>query len=40
MHFWLCRHATGNRLYAIDFASYSDALAKATAEKNALASAK
>jgi hypothetical protein len=30
----------GNRLYAIDFASYNDALAKATAEKNALAAAK
>jgi hypothetical protein len=30
----------GNRLYAIDLASYNDALAKATAEKNALASAK
>ena len=30
----------GNRLYAIDLASYNDALAKATAEKNALASTK
>ncbi|PYK70015.1 MAG: hypothetical protein DME44_12945 [Verrucomicrobia bacterium] len=30
----------GNRVYAIDLASYNDALAKATAEKNALASAK
>jgi hypothetical protein len=30
----------GNRLYAIDLASYNDALAKAMAEKNALASAK
>ena len=30
----------GNRLYAIDLASYNDALAKATTEKNALASAK
>jgi hypothetical protein len=30
----------GNRLYAIDLASYNDALAKATAEKNALAGAK
>jgi hypothetical protein len=30
----------GNRLHAIDLASYNDALAKATAEKNALASAK
>ena len=30
----------GNRLYAIDLASYNEALAKATAEKNALASAK
>ena len=30
----------GNRLYAIDLASYNDALAKATAEKNALVSAK
>jgi len=29
-----------NRVYAIDLASYNDALAKATAEKNALASAK
>ena len=29
-----------NRLYAIDLASYNDALAKATMEKNALASAK
>jgi hypothetical protein len=27
----------GNRLYAIDLASYNDALAKATAEKNTLA---
>jgi hypothetical protein len=30
----------GNRVYAIDLASYNDALAKATAEKNALAGAK
>jgi len=30
----------GNRLYAIDLASYNDALAKATVEKNTLASAK
>jgi hypothetical protein len=30
----------GNRLYAIDLASYNDALAKATAEKNAIASAR
>ena len=30
----------GNRLYTIDLASYNDALAKAAAEKNALASAK
>ncbi|PYK57953.1 MAG: hypothetical protein DME43_13315 [Verrucomicrobia bacterium] len=30
----------GNRVYAIDLASYNDSLAKATAEKNALASAK
>jgi hypothetical protein len=30
----------GNRLYAVDLASYNDALAKATAEKNALAAAK
>jgi hypothetical protein len=30
----------GNRVYAIDLASYNAALAKATAEKNALASAK
>jgi hypothetical protein len=30
----------GNRVYAIDLASYNDALAKATAEKNALATAK
>jgi hypothetical protein len=30
----------GNRLYAVDLASYNDALAKATAEKSALASAK
>jgi len=30
----------GNRVYAIDLASYNDALAKATVEKNALASAK
>jgi hypothetical protein len=30
----------GNRVYAIDLASYNDALAKATAEKNALASTK
>ena len=30
----------GNRIYAIDLASYNEALAKATAEKNALASAK
>ena len=30
----------GNRLYAIDFASYNDAVAKATAERNALAVAK
>ena len=30
----------GNRVYAIDLTSYNDALAKATAEKNALASAK
>jgi hypothetical protein len=30
----------GNRIYTIDFAAYSDALAKATAEKNALAAAK
>jgi hypothetical protein len=30
----------GNRVYAIDLASYNGALAKATAEKNALAAAK
>jgi hypothetical protein len=30
----------GNRVYTIDFAACSDALAKATAEKNALAGAK
>jgi hypothetical protein len=30
----------GNRVYAVDLASYNDALAKATAEKNALANAK
>ena len=30
----------GNRVYAIDLAAYNEALAKATAEKNALASAK
>ena len=30
----------GNRVYALDLASYNDALAKATAEKNALAAAK
>ena len=30
----------GNRVYAIDLASYNDALAKAKAEKNALAAAK
>ena len=30
----------GNRIYAIDLASYNEALAKATAERNALASAK
>ena len=30
----------GNRLYAIDLASYNNALAKATMERNALASAK
>jgi hypothetical protein len=30
----------GNRVYAIDLASYNEALAKATAEKNALAPAK
>ena len=30
----------GNRVYAIDLASYKEALAKATAEKNALAAAK
>jgi hypothetical protein len=30
----------GNRLYAVDLASYNDALAKASAEKNALAAAK
>jgi hypothetical protein len=30
----------GNRLYAIDLTSYNDALAKATAERNALATAK
>jgi hypothetical protein len=30
----------GNRVYAIDLASYNEALAKATAEKNALASGK
>jgi hypothetical protein len=30
----------GNRVYAIDLAAYSDALAKATAEKNTLAAAK
>jgi hypothetical protein len=30
----------GNRVYAIDLASYNDALAKAMAEKNALAGAK
>ena len=32
--------AEGNRLYAIDLASYNDALVKASAEKNALAGAK
>jgi hypothetical protein len=30
----------GNRIYAIDLGSYNEALAKATAEKNALATAK
>jgi len=30
----------GNRVYAIDLASYNEALAKVTAEKNALAIAK
>ena len=30
----------GNRIYAIDLASYNETLAKATAEKNALASTK
>ena len=30
----------GNRVYAIDLASYNEALAKATAEKNALAAAR
>ena len=30
----------GNRIYAIDLASYNEAFAKATAEKNALAAAK
>jgi hypothetical protein len=30
----------GNRVYAIDLAAYNEALAKATAEKNALAAAK
>ena len=30
----------GNRVYAIDLASYNEALAKATAEKNAIAAAK
>jgi hypothetical protein len=30
----------GNRVYAIDLASYNEAFAKATAEKNALAAAK
>ena len=30
----------GNRAYAIDLAAYNQALAKATVEKNALASAK
>ena len=30
----------GNRVYAVDLASYNDALTKATAEKNALASTK
>jgi hypothetical protein len=30
----------GNRIYAIDLAAYNEALAKATAEKNALATAK
>jgi hypothetical protein len=30
----------GNRVYAIDLASYNDALTKATAERNALATAK
>jgi len=30
----------GNRIYAIDLASYNEALAKATVEKNALAAAK
>jgi hypothetical protein len=30
----------GNRLYAIDLAAYNEAFAKATAEKNALATAK
>ena len=30
----------GNRIYAIDLASYNEALAKATAEKNALAATK
>jgi hypothetical protein len=30
----------GNRLYAIDLAAYNEALTKATAEKNALATAK
>jgi hypothetical protein len=32
--------AEGNRVYAIDLAAYNEALAKATAEKNALATAK
>ena len=32
--------AEGNRLYAIDLAAYNEALAKATAEKNALVTAK
>jgi hypothetical protein len=30
----------GNRVYAVDLAAYNDALAKATAEKNAIAAAK
>jgi hypothetical protein len=30
----------GNRIYAIDLAAYNEALAKATTEKNALATAK